>query len=215
MIDQIKKYIRLAEHVALVVALLIAGIWYHRYNVAKQAKEDADIAAKGLAADTLARYTLHDRELLQQVRDAQGKTVVKTIYVPAEGGVTEVVKKPVVVGGKIIEPEKITLVVKTWGLTSRFGWGLVVSPSVKTSITYDGGTISLPVVPSLDWKFAYAGRYSAILELNPLFVGPGLTRHLDDVTPKFLHMDNIELGVTGGWGWAGSRYLGLYLRNNF
>ena len=214
MIDQIKKYLAVAEHVALVIALLAAGIWYHNYNSEKAARINADIASKGLAADTLARYTLHDRELLQQIRDAQGHTVVHTIYVPAEGSVTEVVTKPVVVGGVVVKPGATTVVVKTWGLTSRFQYGLVVVPGSKISLNYEGSSVSLPAVPTLNWKYFYYDRWSAFLGVNPIFTGPGVSRHIDDISPNFLHLDNLELGLMGGWNWNGGHSLGISFSTN-
>lgn len=214
MIDIIKKYVRLTEHLVLVVALLIAGVWYHRYNTEKLARVNADIASKGLAADTLARYTLHDRELLQQVRDAQGRTVIHTIYVPAEGSVTEVVTKPDVVSGVIIKPGATTVVVNDWGLTSRFQYGLIIIPGSKVSLNYEGDNVSLPAVPTLNWKYFYWHRWSALVGINPIFVGPGISRHIDDITPKFLHFDNAELGLFGGWNWSGGHSLGISLSTN-
>jgi hypothetical protein len=243
MIDTLKRYLRIVEHILLVVALICSGIWFHRYNSEKQARQTAEIAAKGLPSGTLAEYILKNRELLEEVKNAKGKTVVKTVYVPDEGGVQVVTKEKEALQAKYNAlmaqllaaktPSEITAIqkdlagvanqidqsttvsVKTWGFTSRFGYGMIVSPSVKTTIPYNGGSLSLPVTPSLDWKWGYAGRYSGILQINPYFWGPGLTYHIDNLMPQFLHINNLELGITGGPGWLGGKFLGLDLRNNF
>jgi len=239
----VERWTKILGAIALVALLITSAVYIHLYNLEKQTRETQEEAAKGLPPDVLAKYILKNRELLSMVKDAQGKTVVKTVYVPDEAQVTIVTKEKADLQGKydslmsqllaaktpqdiaaiqtklkgvvdqINQPDTVT--VKTWGLTSRFGYGLVISPSVKTTIPYNGGSLNLPVTPSLDWKWGYAGRYSGILQINPVFVGPGLTRHIDDFTPSFLHMNNLELGVVGGVGWTGGKYIGLDLRNNF
>lgn len=240
--DQIKKYVRLAERIILALLLVCAGVYYHLYKVEKETRETVELSAKGLPPGVLAKYVLRNRQLQEMVKNAQGKTVVKTIYVPDEAQVQIVTKEKQSLQAKYDElmgrllsaktPAEVVAIqkdlagvidkinqstevtVKTWGLTSRFGYGLVFSPSVKTIIPFEGGSLNLPLAPALDWKYAYAGRYSGILQINPLFIGPGFTRHIDDWVPQFIHANNLELGVTGGWGWGGGKYLGLYLRNN-
>lgn len=239
----IERWTKILTVIALVAAVITSVVYVHLYNEEKQTRETQELAAKGLPPDILAKYILKNRELLSMVKNAQGKTVVKTVYVPDEAQVTIVTKEKEDLQAKynslmdrllnaktpqdvtsiqnqlkgvvdqINQPDTVT--VKTWGFTSRFGYGLVISPSVKTTIPYNGGSLNLPVAPSLDWKWGYAGRYSSILQINPVFIGPGLTRHIDDYVPQFLHANNLELGVVGGIGWAGGKYIGLDLRNNF
>ena len=239
----VARWVKILGSVALVAALVTSAVYIHLYNTEKQTRETQEAATKGLPPGILAKYILQNRELTTMIKNAQGKTTVVVQYVPDEAGVQVVTKDKQALqdkynalmnsllnaktpqevsaiqkslgamAGQINTPDTVT--VKTWGLTSRFGYGIVVSGGARTQIPYSGGALNIPAVPALDWKFAYAGRYSALWGVNPVFTGPEITRHIDDYTPGFLHVNNLELGVTGGLGWTGSKYLGMVLRSNF
>ncbi len=85
----------------------------------------------------------------------------------------------------------------------------------------DGRSIDLPLVPALDWKYGFWKRYSSIVQVNPLYLGPGFTRHVDDFTPRWLHIENSEVGISGGplfgegWPLSSGWQAGITMRTNF
>lgn len=238
------KWLRRVERLAIVALLISLGVFRHLYTVEKDAREVSQEALAKLPANILARYIIQNRTLTAQVRDAKGKVVQKVIYIPDEGKVEVVTKEKDVLQQKYDEltkkiiaaktPSEIetlkeqlngvvqdinnntTIQVRDWGLTSRFGFGLVAGPGVKSSLrTTSGRNLDVPIAPMLDWKYAYFHRYSATLQINPIFVGPGFSRHIDDITPNILHLNNLEWGLSGGPGWTGGHYVGTFVRTNF
>lgn len=226
----------------LVAAIAAAGAFSYLYNMEKATREQNELASHGLPPGILAKYIQQNRELLKLVKDAEGKTRVERIYIPDEGKVTivtkerdEAIKKYNEILDKIKhakdskEIEKLKeilaelldevykppkVIVKTKGFTSRFGYGLVINPDFTTTIT-GRRQIDLPLTVELDWKFAYCGKWSALVQVNPYFFGPAITYHIVDIVPKRLHFNNLEVGLTGGYRWSGGTQVGVILRSNF
>jgi len=228
----------------LIGAIIFAAIYCHLYQREREAREAQEAVKVGLPPDVLAKYTMENRRLIQLVRDLDGQVKRITRYVPDEGGFEVVVKKQEEALKrykdlmdrlekattkeeqekirKEMEKEKQNMEqgpdvkIHDWGLTSRFGYGMTFSPGSRLGIITGGGDqFHVPLSPQLDWKFFFWRRYSALLQVNMFYPGIELTRHVDDFTPKWLHMNNIELGVSGGPGWRGGRFVGLNVRSNF
>jgi hypothetical protein len=241
----LQVWIARAEHALVVVLLVVAAVFAHLHYKDVAVAQAQKLAQQGLPPDQLAKYTIQQNQLLELTRNAQGKTVVKTQYVPDEGGVQIVVKKQQELETKYQEllaelhqskssatttaidaqissiSAKIAqnlpeVTVQDHGWTSRFGFGLVTSPG--HSIHYwvnSGESLDLPISPVLDWKFAYVQRWSALAQANLFYPGLEITRHVDDLTPHWLHMTNTELGLSGGPGWTGGWGGGVVIRTNW
>lgn len=235
---------RKIERCALLILVAVSAFYAHQFDKERSLKEAAQIAAKGLPPDVLAQYTFQNNKLLELVKNAQGKTEAKTVYVPDEGKITVVTKERDEAVKKYqdlldqlkaaktpAETKKIdaelksvsdslnkapTITATTRGLTSRFGYGMAISPGHSLTFTSnDGSRFSLPISPQLDWKYGYVGRYSGLVQANLFYVGPEFTRHIDDLTPRFLHVNNLEFGISGGPQWAGGYAIGTNLRTNW
>jgi hypothetical protein len=236
--------IRKIERGALILMIAVAAYYIHRFDKERALKEAAQLASKGLPPDVLAQYTFQNNKLIELVKNAQGKTEVKTVYVPDEGKITVVTKErdeaikkyqdllEQLKNAKTPEQTKKIegelkavsdglnkapdITATTWGLTSRFGYGMVISPGHSLTFTStDGNHFKLPVSPELDWKWGYYNRYSGLLQANIFYVGPGVTRHIDDITPRWMHVNNLEWGLSGGLQWTGGYAIGTNLRSNW
>lgn len=245
----LKLGLRNPERVLLLITV-VALLWMTKlYNGEKEARRQSDIAIHGLADDEIARYKVENTRLTQAVRDAEGNVRIVTRYIPSEGSVTVVTKKRDEAIEKYKETleklknaptpkamEELTkklkklqieiekppdIFIRDKGFTSRFGAGFVITPGASMKFERDGRSINLPLVPSLDWKWGFWRRFSATLNLNPLFLGPCATRHIDDFTPGWMHVENLEaqgcVGPLFGQGWpTGSGWqAGIGLRSNF
>ena len=242
--DKITEFIKAVERLILIAAVLLAAFYAHRFDKERSLKEAALLSAKGLPPDVLAQYTYQNNKLIEMVKNAQGKTEAKTVYVPDEGKVTVITKERDEAIKKYQElleqlkaaktPTEIKkidadlqtvseglnkapdITATTKGFTSRFGYGIVVSPGHSLEFTTNSGShIGLPISPLLDWKYGYWNRYSALVQVNAFYPGVEFTRHLDDVTPRWMHMDNTELGASFGPGWTGGYDGGVNLRTNW
>ena len=227
----------------LVILLLVIALggYAWMYSMERKAREHLELAADKLPENLLARYVLENRQLKIQVRDAEGKVRTKIKYIPAEGRVRTIIKKDPRADRRIAELErayadatspetrdKIRIQIQTElqkktvvdyvtrGWTSRFGYGLSISPGRNIEIPVgEDDTISLPLLPTLDWKFRYHDRWSALLQVNPSYGGLAITRHIDDFTPRWMHIENIELGINVGPEWGGGWRGGIVTRTNF
>ena len=242
--EGIGALIRKVERLALAAVLAYAAIYTHLYNRERESRELGEIAARGLPKDVLAKYTLENRRLVQLVRDMDGKVRAIARYVPAEGSVEVITRRQEEALRRYNElldrlkqaktPEEAKkieedlrrasedankppeVVVKDWGFTSRFGAGVVVSPGNRLDlVTAAGNRLSLPASPALDWKWFYWKRWSTELQVSMFYVGPSVSRHVDDFMPRWLHADNVELAVGGGPCWRGGRCIGAGFRSNF
>jgi hypothetical protein len=241
--DRIKALWETAKTVAIIAVVAICAYYCHMYEKEKALREQASLSANVLPPGILAQYTLENRRLVEAVKNAQGKTEIRTTYVPDEGKVIVVTKERDAAIARYNElMEKLKVVKSTaelagiigemtviaremnkppetkvvdHGFTSRFGLGVVGSPFKSLRIQAGDVSFNLPVAPALDWKFYYLKRYSAILQINPYYGGPGVTRHVDDFTPRWLHANNLELGLSGGPSWTGGWMVGTNLRTNF
>ena len=245
----IKKYLNTTERILLLAAVVTAGVFGKLYFMERGTREIGEIAARGLPEGVLAQYQVENRRLIQAVKDADGRTRVVIRYIPGEGNVKVVTKerdeavkkfqallrqlrsaktedevKKIEEELKEVEKdlEKPPIVIiKDKGLTSRFGGGFIITPGASFKFTSRGRDFSLPIAPALDWKYGYWKRYSALVQISPLFIGPLFTRHIDDTTPRWMHIENLEMGLSAGplfgrgWplnsGWQGA----LTVRSNF
>ncbi len=235
--------IRKIERGALLILIAVAAFYIHRYDKERSLREQREIAEKDLPPGVLAQYVLENRKLVEMVKNAQGKTEIRTRYVPDEAKVTVITKerdeaiaqyrtlleklkaaktpeeikaiedKLKVVSDGLNNPPEV--VFRNWGFTSRFGYGIAISPGSRLNLATNGVRMSIPISPQLDWKFFYWNRYSALLQSNLFYIGPEFTRHIDDVTPRFLHVNNLEFGISGGLRWTGGYAIGTNLRTNW
>jgi len=239
MFEYLKSYIRTTERIILIAAIAASLVFCKLYNMEKETRENQELAENILPANLLARYIIKNRELVQAVRDAQGKVHIRTVYVPDEGKIEvltkqkeELFKKYQILINKILNTKDLNeltklkqelgeildeinkppeIIITNKGFTSRFGYGLIIGPGLRTKTS----NLTLPLLPVLDWKWFYWERWSLTGQINPEYFGPGITRHIDDFTPGWLKMKNIELGLTGGWKWQGGNRVDIYLRSNF
>jgi hypothetical protein len=236
--------IQKVEHALVAALIVVSAFLMHKFSTERSLKEQALLAAKGLPPDVLAQYTYQNNMLTELIKNSKGKTEVVAKYVASESEVTVITKERDEATKKYqdlleqlktaknpAEVKKIDAELKTvsdslnkppeisaptWGFTSRFGIGMVVSPG--HSLTYavsDGTTFKLPISPVFDWKYFYWDRYSALLQVNAFYGGPEFSRHVDDVTPKWMHMNNTEFSTSFGPGWTGGYAGGVGLRTNW
>ena len=232
------------EKSLLIIAVCFAVGYSYLYNKEVQNREARELAQQGLPEGILSKYIQENRKLIKLVRDAEGKTRTEIIYVPDEGSVITITRERDVAIGKYekllediqkmddvgeIEEAKKRLrellsevrkppevIVKDKGFTSRFGYGMLLGPGLGVKVDMGSDKdFDLPIMPVLDWKWGFWKRYSTIIQVNPKYIGPGITRHVDDFTPKSLHMTNLELGITGGFMFTGGKRLDIILRQNF
>jgi hypothetical protein len=244
--NNLQVWVHRAEHAALFLALLIAGVFAHLHYKDVAVRDAQKLAQQGLPPDALAKYVVQQNQLIELIRNAQGKTTVQAQYVPDEGGVQILVKKQTELEAKYqallaelhstrssatiaaidAQISSVTaqlgdnlpqVTVQDRGFTSRFGFGMVVSPGhvIHYRTSSSGGSLDLPVSPEFDWKYGYWQRYSALVQVNLFYPGLEFTRHVDDVTPRWLHLNNTEVGLSGGPGWTGGWSGGLVLRTNW
>jgi len=236
--NSLKVYIRTTERLLLVIAICFACAFSYLYNKEVANRTDQEMAGS-LPDDVIAKFVIENRKLQQAVRDARGKVKIRTVYVPDEGKIEiiskkrdEAIKKYNELVKKLLEaktPEEIQkikeelgqimedinnppeVIIHDKGFTSRFGSGIIIGPGLNLGV--NGYT--LPLMPLIDWKWVYWSRYSGTLQVNPVYFGPGITRHIDDITPNFLHLLNLEVGLTGGLKYTGGNRIDFYLRNNW
>jgi len=227
----------------LIILACVAAGYSYLYNREVANRERLELISEELPPGILSKYIQENRRLVKLVRDTEGKTRVETIYVPDEGRVIVITKerdqavaayreliekiKKMTNAGEI-EDAKRTLeelleeakrppkvIVKNRGFTSRFGYGMIIGPGLGVSINTRSGKLNIPVLPVLDWKWGYWKRFSATVQINPRYIGPGITRHIDDIMPRKLHMNNLEIGISGGIEFTGGKRADAYIRSNF
>lgn len=233
--------LRKGERLLIVILLVALGAYAWMYSMERKARERLEFAQEKLPENMLARYVLENRKLKIQVRDAEGKVRTEIRYIPAEGSVRTIIKRDPEADKRIasleksfseatspearekfrrqieVEIQKKTVVeYVTRGWTSRFGYGLSISPGKNIEVPVgENDKLSLPLLPTLDWKFRYHDRWSALIQVNPSYGGLAITRHVDDFTPRWLHVENTEFGINGGPEWGGGWRAGLTTRTNF
>lgn len=97
----------------------------------------------------------------------------------------------------VVKLSQADVEVQDMGFTLRPGFGLAYSGKF---------------FPSLDAKFFYLQRYSAVVGINENGLFLSGTRHIDDV---LYFMKNLELAIMLGVDWRLAFTPGLYLRSNF
>jgi len=194
---------RAAAEVILVIALLVVS---YRFNAERQ-KLLADAAkSQGLAADLSEQLTLKNNELTTVKRDSEGKIVYKDVYVPPEGYVTISEKDRDQTQQKIsaLTDQLKAALAKGDSKDAQKIEGQISDANNSTIVTvHDHGFTVAPGF-GLDWanngtkihadvKWYYWGRWGALLGGSANGVGPGISRHLDDVLPW--HPRNLEYFV--------------------
>lgn len=192
---------REAAEAILVFAFLILG-W--RYNVDKKKLQQDVSEAHGLAANLSQQITFKNNELETVKRDSNGKIVYRNVYVPPEGSV------------QIDQQKKDALQAQVDDLTARLKVAVSngntkdadkiqkeisnVDPGLAVTIV-DHGWAMKPgygldwanqgIKPRLDFKWAYYKRYGLIFGGGENGVGPGISRHIDDLVPG--NFSNLEV----------------------
>ncbi len=188
---------------AFLVATIVAGGWM--YNRQQRIMADEKAKAEGLAADLREKITFAHNELERISRDAEGKVIVKRVYVPPEGSVVVTQKEQAALQAKMAEladklakalakgdqreadrlrdemghAGDVDVVVKDKGFTLKPGFG------------FDWANHGLK--PRVDLKWAYWGRYSLLIGGSENGIGPDLSRHIDDI--MWGHPQNVEIFI--------------------
>jgi len=243
--DNLELWLHRVERCLIVALLGVTAFYVHLHDKDAAVKDAAKLAQQGLPPDQLAKFVLQQNQLIELVRNAKGQTEVHSTYIPQEGGVQIIAQNQQQLMAKLealmaqlrsaktssdtakIEgqinqiaaevnrpPEAIPT---TRGLTSRFGFGFVVSPghTIRYRVSDGGSDLDLSLSPLLDWKWGYWSRYSSEVQVSVFYPGLAVSRHVDDWTPKWMHMNNSELFVSGGPGWTGGWAGGGGLRMNW
>lgn len=216
---------RAAGEILLGVMLLFLG-W--RYNVDQAALKKKADDASGLAAGIGLELKITQNQLEIAKREADGSISHKDIYVPPEGYVL------------VDQKEKDALQKQVDDLTAKLNAAIKNGDSkeadnIKTEIGKIDPGIAIKVKDhgftfnpgfGLDWadrgvkirvdfKWAYYNRYGLIFGGGPNGIGPGLTRHIDDII--WGHPKNVE--VFGQWNalkpYTGTANYTFGLRSNF
>ena len=143
---------RLKEAVIILLALLLALLYWQLKRETGRAKE---LAAKieGLPPDTKQIVTIYRDRVITKWRTGPTKIKYRDHYLPPEGHVK--------IASKVDQPEKPPEVMfKDRGFTRRLGGGLIYSGKL---------------LPMVDFKWAYLGRYSLTTGITPQFGGIGLS----------------------------------------
>ena len=144
---------------------------------------------EGLPPGINQAVTVYRDRVITKWRTGPSKVEYRERYLPPEGHVEIVTKE----NASDKPPE---VVVKDWGFTARLGGGMVYSGKV---------------LPVIDLKWFYWGRYSLTIGVTPQCVGIGISRHVDN----FMPFENVEiLGITG-INWTGDPQFGCGMRFNF
>jgi hypothetical protein len=166
--------------------------------------EDLNREKVGLESDLKQKITIANNQIEILTRE-NGEVKRKKIYVPPEGSVV-IKKKDIEARDKALaelyaalkdtsldrdaikrrieellknktEEGDEEIVVKDKGFTFRPGYGLDFANS--------------GIKPRLDFKFAYWQRWSTIFGGSPNGVGPGISRHVDDII--WSKLTNVEI----------------------
>ncbi|MCX5786041.1 MAG: hypothetical protein NTX59_10160 [Elusimicrobia bacterium] len=181
--------IRRPQEAAIILLALMLAVLYWQLKRETGRAEQLTAKIEGLPPNTKQVVTIYRDRVVTKLRDGPTKIEYRDRYLPPEGHV-EVVSK-------VDQPDKPPeVVVKDRGFTRRLGGGLVYSGKL---------------LPLVDFKWAYWGRYSLTAGITPLFGGIGLSRHIDDFTP----FQNLELQGLAGLGWGAKLRFGIGLRTNF
>lgn len=216
---------RAAAELALAVALLILG-W--RYNSEKAAWQKQVSDANGLAAGIGLQLKITQNQLQIMRRDSSGTVTSKTVYLAPEGYVI------------IDQKQKDALEKKISDLTAQLNAAIASGDSkaiskINSQISQVDGGIAVTVVdhgftfkpgygldwsnqgvkPRLDFKYYYYRRYGLIAGGGPNGLGPGISRHLDDIiwgnpqnVEAFLQYNAIRF-------YGGSANVTVGVRSNF
>ena len=192
---------RTAAESALCLAFLFLG-WRYNSDGARLRRQAAE--AQGLAAGVSLQLKMTQNQLEISRRDASGKIVYRNVYVPAEGGVTIDQKERAASQSRLDDLAarlKSALAAGNAGLAGSLRTQIdQVDPSLAIKIQDHGFTVKpgygfdwalAGVRPRLDIKWAYYQRYGLLVGGGANGVGPGISRHLDDVI--WGHPANVEL----------------------
>ena len=197
----LKEKPRLALELLLVTLLLLAGFFYNRLAAQRQ---QAEAVHAGLEKGLKAQLTLVRNQLQIVSKDANGKIIIRTVYVPPEGSITikqkdfdklmaeykdlltklanapEEQRKAIeeAIKKKLAEmgtPDEV--IVKTWGLTFK--------PGAAVEFANRG------LQPRMDFKWFYYSRYGLEAGGSPNGAGLTISRHIDDLV--WGHPQNVEI----------------------
>jgi hypothetical protein len=216
---------RTAAELAMAVVILIGG-W--RYNRLQAAAAATKAQQEGLAAGLREQIKLTNGQLEITRREVNGKIVYKRIYVPEEGSVVITQKEE-----DTMRKQLADLAAKLAAATAK--GDTKAASEINTEIDKIGNDVDVKIVnkgitfrpgygldwsnhgikPRLDFKAFYWNRYSMLVGGGENGVGPGISRHIDDI--MWGHPQNVE--IFAQWSAftlnAGdSRYV-VGLRSNF
>jgi hypothetical protein len=153
-ISWVVQHPRLAFDLLLICFIIVSGWLYNR----KVAELDALQANMGkLALNLKEQVTIRDGQV-EILKRIGGNTIVKKYYLPPEA--------PFIIQVSSSTGET-NVISKTKGMTAKPGFGA----------EWGGKGIQ----PYMDLKWAYWGRYSGLVGGSLKGIGPGISRHLDDV----------------------------------
>lgn len=192
---------RVALEAGLIAMLLLLG-WRHDSD-RKKLEQDA-AQAHGLAADLSQQITIKNNELQILKRNAAGETIYTQVYVPPEGYVTISEKeklsmqkqladlgaqlKDALASGNLGAVNDIRKKINDLGsatIVDVHDHGFTLKPGFGMDWANEG------LKPRLDFKWYFWRRYGLIFGGSANGVGPGISRHLDDLLPG--RPNNLEI----------------------
>jgi len=186
MIERIKTYL-------ICILLAFLGISGFVYSLKQKELDALTVQVQGLEKDLKQKVVIEKSIIKTLYRDREGKTVYRTIYLPAEGSV---------VVNQSTDSAKIDeVIIKDKGFCFRPGFGFVYSDKI---------------LPVFDLKVVYFKRWSLMApSANLDYIGIGVSRHVDDLL-EWTHMrfENTEVYLNGGHEYKGSWRFGVGLRMN-
>lgn len=194
---------RAAIEIAMVVALVFLG-W--RYNSDKALLHKQLEESQGLAAGIGLQLKITQNQLEITKRDAQGKITYRNVYVAPEGSVI------------VDQKEQSALLTQLDDLAAKLKAATAagntkeenaiqkqidqIDPGLAVKVVDHGFTFkpgygldwaNQGIKPRLDFKWYYLKRYGAIAGGGPNGMGPGVSRHVDDII--WGHPQNVEVFV--------------------
>lgn len=208
--------------------VIIIGFQF-KYALSLRDRLNAKSNQLQLKDDELAKFRISDGNVRGAVRNPDGSIDHTSTFRPPEGTVEIVFREDPKTKKKIKELEAKLAAARSMGdddsdeikaleaelANARKG---LFKPSVKVQrfgLTFRPGfgvIYSSKLYPEIDFKWAFWDRYSLKTGVTTKFVTTGLTRHIDDFTPSWFKLRNIEGQIVGGLNYTGGWRVGVGVR---